>query len=479
MPADDVIPVIREVVAAYDPAGELPVCGISAVHLGPDVWSRVTDAVTGLLGGDPSEPVEVAVLGDTTRITRAGRDLKEDVEAALGQAFRVRPVRLDDGHSELHADEKVLERATELLRGVDAVVSVGGGTITDIGKVATHALADIPLVAIQTAASVDGFTDDVSVVLRNGVKRTIPSRWPDVVIADVETIGHAPPRMNIAGFGEINSMFTAPADWLLAALLGVDTSFHEMPIRLLERVAEGVEEWSAGLGVRPESTERLTRALAIRGIATGVSGSTACLSGVEHLISHMLDMNNGFHGRPIGLHGLQVGAGSVVAAAAWEELFDRLDSDPGVASRLPDRVATAERDQVEAAFAELDPTGRVGGECWADYAKKAAALQAHRADLVALLAEWPAHRARLGELLRSSRSIATGLVGAGATARLSELHSVVDADMAVWAVSNSAFMRNRVTVLDLFVALGWWEAADVRAVLARAEQAVQDAEAAR
>jgi glycerol dehydrogenase-like iron-containing ADH family enzyme len=55
---------------------------------------------------------------------------------------------------------------------------------------------------------VDGYTDDVSVILRGGVKRTVPSRWPDVVIADAETIAGAPPVMNRAGYGEMTSMFT-------------------------------------------------------------------------------------------------------------------------------------------------------------------------------------------------------------------------------------------------------------------------------
>ena len=84
--------------------------------------------------------------------------------------------------------------------------------------------------------------------------------------------------------------------------------------------------WSGDLGDDPDATGRLARALAVRGIATGISGGTACLSGVEHLVSHMLDMSNGAAHRPIGLHGEQVGAAGVIAAAAWQLLFDRLET---------------------------------------------------------------------------------------------------------------------------------------------------------
>ena len=133
------------------------------------------------------------------------------------------------------------------MQGADAVVTVGGGTVTDIGKVASAGAGGLPHVAVQTAASVVGFTDDVSVVLRSGVKRTVDSRWPDVVIADVTTIREAPAAMNRAGFGELTSMFTAPADWRLAHLLGVDLSYKEASAQLLAAVGADLSEWSAGV----------------------------------------------------------------------------------------------------------------------------------------------------------------------------------------------------------------------------------------
>ncbi len=336
----------------------------------------------------------------------------------------------------------------------------------------------MPLVVVQTAASVDGFTDDVSVLLRNGVKRTTPSRWPDIVIADVDTVDQAPTAMNVAGFGELNSMFTAPADWLLAAVTGVDSSFHPAPIRILEEVGSDVADWSANLGHSPEATARLTRALAIRGIATGVSGGTACLSGVEHLVSHMLDLSNGVAHRPVGLHGAQVGAASVVAAAAWQLVFNRLaTADRGaLAEQLAFGPLAASRDTVRAAFRGVDPSGAVADECWSDYEKKAAALAQHRSDLRGVLDEWPSLSARLRPLVRTPDELAQGLVAAGAPARLTDLDWVTDSEHAVWAVTNCAYMRNRLTVVDLLVALGWWTDGDIAEVLATAEQSVAKAE---
>ncbi len=469
---DDPVAAAQQVLAVADPEGVLPRCGLRSVRIGTFDWSAVAEAVTEMLGdgaGSGTRPV-VGLMMDRTPIRRNSVPIKPVIARHLAQRYTVREIVLDDGHPELHASEPVIQVAREQANGVDVVVSIGGGTITDIGKVASAAVG-VPLIVVQTAASVDGFTDDVSVLLRNGVKRTTPSRWPDIVLADVDTVHGAPRAMNVAGFGELTSMFTAPADWLLASMVGIDTSFHPATMEVLAEAGRDVAAWSGDLGDDPDATGRLARALAVRGIATGISGGTACLSGVEHLVSHMLDMSNGAAHRPLGLHGEQVGAAGVIAAAAWQLLFDRLETaDCAVlAEHLRSAQLTASRDTVLAAFADVDPTGAIGAECWSDYSRKALALDALRDRLADLITEWPTAAARLRPLIWSPGALTAALTAAGATARLADVPSVVDADHATWAVSNCAYMRNRLTVVDLLIALGWWESVDVAAVLATAE----------
>ncbi len=62
-------------------------------------------------------------------------------------------------------------------------------------------------------------------------------------------------------------------------------------------------------------------------------------------------------------------------------------------------------------------------------------------------------------------------MAAGAPADFDELDPAVDADLARWAVTNCALMRNRFTVVDLLTLLGWWDDADVEEVLRRAADA--------
>lgn len=472
---------VEDLLAEVDPDGTLSPCRLGLLRLGPGAATTVADTVEDLLAqrGTTTARPRVELVVDPVRIDREGRDLKDLVEADLAGRFAVRRTVLDDGQPELHVVDEVVAEATAAVAGVDAVVALGGGTISDVAKLAAAA-ATAPdgrspvLVVVMTAASVDGYTDDVSVVLRGGVKRTVPSRWPDAVVADAETVAAAPARMNRAGFGEMTSMLTAPADWYLAGIVGTDR-YHEAPMRLLRAV--GGDLAACAPGVReadPAAVEVLTEALALRGIATGVSGTTAVLSGVEHLVSHMLDQHRSAHHEPLGLHGAQVGAGAVVAAACWEMLRDRLaaGSAPAVDPAALDRDRA--RAAVEAAFGHLG--AGIAAECWADYGTKLAGLAAGVPRLEAFLASFADHLPTLDRLVRPSAEIAAGLHAAGATTRLTDLEPAVDPALARWAVAHCGLMRNRVTVVDLLTLLGWWGDADVAEVLERAERAVLAAE---
>lgn len=477
---------IEALISDADPDGTLAPCGLRRLVIGPDALVAVTTVVDGLLGSrrDGAEAAgprpSVSLLVDRTLIVRRGEDVKALVEAQLAERFDVTRTVLDDGHAELHVVDSVMDEAARAAQGRDAVVAVGGGTISDIAKVAVQRAGEgaVPpvLVTVQTAASVDGYTDDVSVVLREGVKRTVPSCWPDAVVSDTGVIAEAPEAMNRAGFGEMTSMLAAPADWRLASLVGTDTTYKPNAIRLLESVGEDLESWAPGVREgEGQAVASLARALALRGIVTGVAGTTAVLSGVEHLFSHMLDQYHGEHGLPMGLHGAQVGVGSVIAASAWELLFERLDGGaPALSEKALDRDDARRR--VLAAFERVDPSLRVAEECWKDYSAKLAAIEANWERVQALLAGWSSHREELRGLVRPAASIARALRDAGSAATPADLDPRVDSDLARWAVANCALMRNRFTVVDLLGLLGWWTRADVDEVLERASRAVPAAE---
>ena len=464
---------IRDVIQQSERPEALVPLGIKTLEISNTASDHAATHLTTLISenGTVANGARVVVLVDATPIYKGAVNLKDSVVQQLSKTFSVETVVLGDEHH-LYADDSALDAATAAVTGAAGVVSVGSGTISDIAKVATNRTGNIPYVMVQTAASVDGYTDNVSVVLKSGAKRTIDSRWPDVVLADTQVIATAPKILNTSGFGELLSLFTAPADWWLALQVGADTSFHTTPRDLLLTFAGNPSEWGAGISDgNTEAVEQLTRVLAIRGIGTGIAGSTACLSGMEHLVSHMLDMYAAANHHETGLHGTQVGVASVVGATAWEYLLEQIRSGRKVQLRTEDTSLEA---QVSEVFAACDPTGAMGAECWRDYSKKLTALGKGTANVANLLQDADALEAALGATMPNSRDLARGLQLAGGAYSYTQLDSWVTPEIWRWAVSNCHYMRNRVTIADLLTEAGWWTDADIDEVLRRVAALVSE-----
>lgn len=458
----------RELIEKADPLKTLPRCEIAEIEIGPGAIFHITNVMKRFV----APQAQIALIVDKTPIFRKKQEVKKLVFELLANSYSVTYIELEDGHLELHASAEVIAESVERAKGLDAIVTIGGGTITDIGKMTSLGLSGIPHIAIQTAASVDGYSDNVSVILINGVKRTVPSRWPEALIADTTLIAEAPSQMNRAGYGEINSMFTAPADWRLAALLGFEKKFHWGPIELLKGVGEGIELWSPGLKKSEiSSIEKLVNALAIRGIVTGVADTTACLSGIEHLVSHMLDMHQTANHEPVGQHGAQVGVGSVFAAAVWELLFDKVNSTSSTTMCTLDKKSLEKR--VLETFHPLDSTDVLGRECWKDYEKKVDFWNSNLEPLKEVLNKWSTHASELRDLIKSPEEIIRGLVSSGSPVSFGDLEPAIGDQVANWAVSNCHLMRNRFVGIDLLEFLGFWTQKEIDWVLARSRQAIE------
>ena len=263
-----------------------------------------------------SSPRQLARRGRPDRVGRRARRHDPDRAGGHGPRALVEPAPgRFGGEREVRRGAAWTPRCTSTTRPwtprpvpppTSAVVSVGGGTITDIAKVATGRCGAGPAgtgAAQETAgqaaasprgradrASVDGYTDNVSVVLRDGVKPQ-SSRWPDVVVASATRRGagsSTPP--GTAGAVDVHP----PADWYLASAFGLDASY----------TAAATCSWRSA---------RARGLVARRGTAGSRSRRAAhpcsrprnrhrrcrhdrLLSGVEHVVSHMLDMHHDAHG---------------------------------------------------------------------------------------------------------------------------------------------------------------------------------------
>ncbi len=441
-------------------ADRLRPLGLGRIVAGPDALFSLPAVLTELVNGEAGP---VAVLADATPMRRDGADLKATVHALLEADREVRSVLVGPEDGRAHADEETVAAARAAAEGASAIVTVASGTVADIGKTVAEELGGLAHLIVQTAASVNGFADDQSVLLRNGVKRTVPSRWPDVLLLDGAILAEAPPQMNRAGFGDLVSMFTATPDWYLATEIGVDQGFSATAVALGRDHGQELLDLAPALARNDSgAVVRLAEILAVSGISMGVAGRTAPSSGMEHTVSHMLEMAAERRGWDTALHGAKVGVATVIAALTWRHLRRRV-AERGLTLRFPAEAEMEER--VRAAFDPLDPSGAMGEECWSDYRAKLARWHDSREPAERFASRWAGHEGRVEELLVDPARLVEAMRTAGAPVRFGDLEPAIDAETARWAIANCHLMRDRFSVADLACFAGVWEEGDVDDVL--------------
>ena len=438
--------------------------GISSIDVGQDALQRLPTVLTSFgLAGFGSAGV-VAVLAENVRLEYRGTDVRDVVARMVAADHQLRAVIVPADNGRAHADAATIEAAVRQTAGAAVLVTVGSGTLADIGKATSKQLGGLPHVIVQTALSVNGFADDQSVLIVDNVKRTVPTRWPDALIADTEVLAGAPARLNAAGVGDLMAMFTAPADWQLATLLNMGSGYSPRLVGMVRDCGPDLLRAAARLADRdPQAIECVARILTLSGITMGAAGTTAPSSGAEHTISHLIEMAGNRLGRPPAFHGAQVGASTVLAALVWQRVRGILTSGP-VRLRFPadDEVEP----MVRAAFDQLDPTGTMSEECWRLYRTKLARWRDNSDRLVRT--DWAEVEAAVAPLLLEPGALVDTLAGAGSPTRFAELDPPVPPDTVHWALANCHLMRDRFTVVDLAWFLGGWNGDVAQDVLAEA-----------
>ena len=358
----------------------------------------------------------------------------------------------------VHADLENVARGRAAIGGRQTtVVALGSGTVCDVAKHACFLAegedgARTTLVLVPTAASVTAFTSSLAVLLIDGVKRTRPSRFPDAVVCDLETLAAAPPAMTRAGLGDCLARFVSYGDWYLAHQLGLVDRYSEAPLALMGEDLDAIYLEQAPLvaAATPEGLAFLIRQVLLAGVAQSIVRISTPLSGTEHVVSHVLDMGAHAWGRRTALHGAQVGVATPLAARAYELLRERFD--PGRGRPTPPAPEAAEA-RIGATFGELDPSGRMAAECWRDYRRKLAAWTAAEARFDEVRERWDEVVApRLGQLVRPAETIREILLRADHPLRFDDLDPPIPDEQARFALGNAHLIRERFVIGDLL----WW-----------------------
>src|SRR5215216_6480233 len=356
-------------ISGYPAGEELPIREM--VFESGALW-RLLDLLS-LAGIKPDH--QLLVVMDRSPMQREGKDLKDLILKILGEAnwpFEVAWLEADST-GQVHTDFAQINFVKARLQTNSAVLSVGSGTVSDVAKHACYVYQQeqnsqsLPFVVYQTANSVSAYTSNMAPTFVDGVKRTLPSRYPDVLICDLETLRDAPYFMTVAGVGDLLAAFNSYADWWLAYRLGLDSTYTEFAQTLMGPLDEIFLEQAQDLQQGTlESTAILAKLIALGGLAMSLSHATAPLSGFEHVMSHVLDLVAEQKERPLAQHGSQVALTTLLATSAYQIFLDEFEpAEITVENCYPTEVQMKAR--IEAAFHPLDPTRRVAAECWSDY----------------------------------------------------------------------------------------------------------------
>jgi glycerol-1-phosphate dehydrogenase [NAD(P)+] len=439
------------------PAGEempIPVMLFEsgALHRLPQVLSR--------LEADPDLPV--FVVTDPTPMRRGAESLKPLILQVLRAAGwnAVELVMEADTTGQVHTDMPHIHAVRKRLLPGAAVMAVGSGTICDIAKHACYLYDQetgqkLPFVVYQTANSVSAFTSNMAPTFVDGVKRTLASRYPDALVCDLETLRDAPHEMTAAGVGDLLAAFTSLPDWYLAHRLGMDRGYSTLPRALIGPMDEIFLAHAEAIhNGELEAMSVLARLIALGGLAMSLSHATTPMSGYEHVISHILDLQAELTSQPLAVHGAQAALATVLAAGAYQHFLAEFESAEVQAGDSYPQTGGME-DLIRRTFAGIDPSGKAGEECWADYRQKLDAWQAHRPDFETFLADWPAIREELRSAYRSPERIVEILKAIGAPQKFSELTPPATEAQVRFAFLNAPLMRKRLTLGDLLIFLKW------------------------
>ncbi len=463
-------------ISLWSDYGRIPKIELEEVITGKNAIYRLPEALRklGVAAGD-----EIIVVMDETKILRGKEEIKPLVLGIIqGCGYRAKPLVLKgDEYGLVHPDFKTMEQVMPALHKDCAVVTVGSGVVTDVAKHSCYIWqkengfdGQLPLISCMTANTVPAYSSRLAIISKDGVKRTWPSRTPQIIIMDHQVLCDCPLSYTVGGVGDMFPVFCSFADWYIADALGM-ADFLDASWRIMDDARELLIPYSAQIAQRSErGIEVLGKCLTLCGLTMTYARDSVPVSGYEHVMSHMLDMSAAAAGRKTGVHGQQVGVSILWSLIQQEMLIDYLDQNAGRIN-VNDCQITKEdvEKRVMEVFEPIDPTGAMGRECWHDVSIKLDSWNKARPRVEDFLKNWETHKKALKELLPyTAEQCAAALALSTHPLSCEEMDVPISEKDMRWAFRNARLVRKRFTSADLVALLGMYDDEWEQKVAARA-----------
>ncbi len=314
-------------------------------------------------------------------------------------------------------------------REAGIVVAVGSGVLSDLGKWASTEL-DLPYICFATAASMNGYSSANIAALVGGVKTVVRGKPPKAILATPSILRDAPYEMTASGLGDVLAKSVSSADWSMNQLVFGDY-YCERCNSLIAGIEPLVMQDPEALARRDGAAiGALFEALLLTGVAMTMAETSAPASGGEHLVSHALDMMSLVDGEPHGMHGSQVGIGTVLVSEVYR------------------RVMSIESPRIAGVSTEVNKPfwGKLAVEVESHHEEKIERLRA-AARFLSAKGNWDRLRERVAPFLRPPERLRDCLKRARGAWRAEDIGCT--RERLVRALRHAHEIRARFTVLDL------------------------------
>ena len=224
------------------------------------------------------------------------------------------------GMERLAPDEKTLGMAImQFDTSCDGIIAIGSGVINDIGKILSN-ITGKPYIIVATAPSMDGYASQTSSMERGGLKVSINSRCPDVIIGDTDVLKNAPLHMMKSGIGDMIAKYVSICEWRIGNVILGEYYCENIASLIRSALKKCVDNAENLLRRDEKAVEAVFEGLVIGGVAMAYAGVSRPASGGEHYMSHIWDMRGLEFGLSTELHGIQCAYATYLTICIYERI---------------------------------------------------------------------------------------------------------------------------------------------------------------